>query len=161
MKKTEKRMFVRAIACFFLFWLIMLPVAHAAIPMVSPEEGTVGTVFTITGAAFGAKTGKVYIGSQSCKVLKWNDSSIDCKIKKVLPPGEYDLLIRPKGGEECRHSAERIRHQSPETGPAHCPAPFCIFGGCDNGHRRFFRRGDWGSEGSNPGSSGKHQQVSD
>ena len=99
MGKTGKRMSMRVFAWLCLLWLIMLPAAHAAVPEVSPDEGTVGTVFTITGAAFGAKTGKVFMGSQSCNVLKWSDTSIECKIRKPLPTGEYDLLIRPKGGE--------------------------------------------------------------
>ncbi|MFZ2807538.1 MAG: IPT/TIG domain-containing protein [Desulfosalsimonadaceae bacterium] len=96
-KKKNRVVYVSIFAC--LIALTVAGASYAAVPVVSPDEGTVGTVFTITGTAFGAKTGKVYIGSQSCKVLKWNDSTIECKIKRVLPTGEYDLLIRPKGGE--------------------------------------------------------------
>ena len=43
--------------------------AQAGISDVSPAEGTVGSVITLSGAGFGEKQGEVLIGAEKCKVL--------------------------------------------------------------------------------------------
>jgi hypothetical protein len=69
---------------------------------VSPQEGTIGTVITITGKVFGAKKGKVYLGAAALKVLVWEDERIQCLIKKPLSSSSYDVTIQPKGVAETR-----------------------------------------------------------
>jgi len=66
---------------------------------VIPNEGTAGTEFIITSDDFG-KGGKVYIGNQKCRVLKWKDSAIRNRVmnRKILP-GIYDVTIKPKGDD--------------------------------------------------------------
>ena len=51
----------------------------------SPAEGTIGTVLTITGSDFGTKKGKVLIGGVATKIAKdgWKPGSITCTVTKV------------------------------------------------------------------------------
>ena len=76
-------------------------------PEISVHEGTIGTEFTITGAGFGDKKGKVFLlydvkgktKKKGCKVLEWNNTSIRCRIKKKIkiPPVICDVKIKHKG----------------------------------------------------------------
>lgn len=77
--------------------LVIVSAAAADISGVSPSEGTIGTIFTISGSDFGMKEGGVFIGSRPCQVLAWNDTSIECRIKVPMPAGEYDLMLRSHG----------------------------------------------------------------
>ena len=63
---------------------------------VSPNEGTIGTQFTITGSGFGSIKGKVLVGKAAPKILQWTDSSIGCQLR-ALAPGIYDITVQPKG----------------------------------------------------------------
>jgi len=63
---------------------------------ISPYEGTIGTEITISGFGFGTKKGKVLVGSASLKILEWTDVLISCQLTKALPPGTYDVRIRPQ-----------------------------------------------------------------
>jgi hypothetical protein len=58
-------------------------------------EGTIGTPITISGSNFGTKKGKVTVGGKSCKVSQWANGSIACEIKTALPPGTYDVVVKP------------------------------------------------------------------
>jgi hypothetical protein len=58
-------------------------------------EGTVGTQITIPSSAFRTKKGKVLIGDAATKIVTWDDSSITCEIKKPLPPGPYNIVVKP------------------------------------------------------------------
>lgn len=58
--------------------------------------GTVGTEFTIQGAGFGTKKGKVLIGKTALKIQDWQDNQIRCLVKKPLPPEIYSVTIRPQ-----------------------------------------------------------------
>jgi hypothetical protein len=69
----------------------------------STLEGTIGTQFTITGADFGIKKGKVLLGGVATKIAKdgWQPNSITCTVTKVPPPiGSYpsvfDITINPQ-----------------------------------------------------------------
>jgi len=62
---------------------------------VHPFEGTTGTETSVSGYGFGAKKGKVLIGNATLTILQWTDGSIQCKLTKALPPGPYDVTIRP------------------------------------------------------------------
>jgi hypothetical protein len=64
---------------------------------VIPGEGAVGTIIEIRGKGFGAKKGKVYLGTVALKVLVWEDEIIQCLINKPLSPSAYDVTIQPKG----------------------------------------------------------------
>lgn len=65
--------------------------------LVSPDEGTIGTELTITGAGFGPSKGKVLIGGVALKVLEWTDTMIRGTISKV-PPVDVasDVIVQPK-----------------------------------------------------------------
>jgi hypothetical protein len=65
--------------------------------VVNPNEGTIGTTITISGADFGTKKGTVLIGSKPCRVLAWSDTSIEALVRTPMPPGTYDLVLKPKG----------------------------------------------------------------
>jgi hypothetical protein len=61
-----------------------------------PLDGTTGTQLTITGSGFGSIKGKVLIGGKATKILTWDSSTITCEIKKNLPIGSYDIVVKPK-----------------------------------------------------------------
>jgi hypothetical protein len=63
----------------------------------SVNEGTIGTQIIITGPGLGPAKGKVLVGGFTTKIVSWTDSSITCEIKKPLPPGPYDVVIKSKG----------------------------------------------------------------
>lgn len=65
--------------------------------LVRPDEGTIGTEVTITGAGFGTSKGKVLIGGLALKVLQWTDTMIRGTISKV-PPVDVasDVIVQPK-----------------------------------------------------------------
>lgn len=71
-------------------------------PVISPEEGTIGTEITITGPDFGVKKGKVLIGGATVKIAKdgWQIDSITGTLTKVPPEGIHNVVIRPKGAAE-------------------------------------------------------------
>jgi 2',3'-cyclic-nucleotide 2'-phosphodiesterase (5'-nucleotidase family) len=68
-------------------------ISHVAVP---GPEGTLGTQITLTGPGFGNKKGKVLVGGIAAKIISWDDSTIICEIKKVLPFGPYDIVVIPK-----------------------------------------------------------------
>lgn len=70
--------------------------AYESFP-VNPSEGTIGREITITGSGFGARKGKVLVGTVALKILEWTGSSIRCQLTRALSPGPYDVTIRPKG----------------------------------------------------------------
>ena len=57
-------------------------------------EGTIGTQIKIPNSAFSTKKGKVLIGDTATKILAWDGSSITCQIKKPLPPGPYNIMVK-------------------------------------------------------------------
>jgi len=64
---------------------------------VSPMEGTVGTVVTITGSGFGEKRGEVLLGSEKSKVLAWSDAEIIFMVDKPQHPDEYAITVLLQG----------------------------------------------------------------
>ena len=65
----------------------------------SPYEGTIGTILTITAFDFGSKKGKVSIGGLAAKIAKdsWANDRIVSLITKVpLQSGRYDVTIIPR-----------------------------------------------------------------
>lgn len=58
--------------------------------VVSPIEGTIGTVLTINGSGFGDRKGKVLISGIPAKIAKedWSPTQIICTIKKPPFPAE-------------------------------------------------------------------------
>lgn len=77
--------------------LTLLGASGAWAATVVPNEGTIGTTFTISGSNFGAKRGTVFIGSIPAQVLAWSDTEIDCLIRVPMSPGDYDLVLNPQG----------------------------------------------------------------
>ena len=71
-------------------------------PVISPEEGTIGTRVTITGPDFGTKKGKVLIGGAALMIAKdgWQPGSITGIVKKVPPVGIHDVVIIPSMADE-------------------------------------------------------------
>jgi len=62
-------------------------------------EGTVGTQIIIPTSAFRTKKGKVWIGGAAAKIITWDGSSVTCEIKKPLPPGPYDIMVKSSGSK--------------------------------------------------------------
>jgi len=62
----------------------------------SINEGTVGSVITLTGYNFGNEKGKVFIGNARVKILGWSDSAIQFEITKPQSAGIYPLRIERK-----------------------------------------------------------------
>lgn len=63
---------------------------------VRPAEGTIGTEIEITGSGYGARRGKVSIGSAVLKILTWTDELIRGQLTKSLLAGPYDVKIQPQ-----------------------------------------------------------------
>ena len=64
--------------------------------LVEPEEGWTGTEITVTGRGFGAKKGSVLLGTNALKVLDWQEALIHALLSKTIPPGPYDVTVKPK-----------------------------------------------------------------
>ena len=74
----------------------------AQITLVSPADGSIGTVLTIDGAGFGTKkpivrlvdplTGK----STPLALSEWSDTHVVAKLKKGVPAGARDVTLKPK-----------------------------------------------------------------
>jgi hypothetical protein len=62
---------------------------------VNPRKGTIGTVIMVSGSDFGTRKGKILIGNATLTILQWTDNSIQCRLTRALPPGPYDVTIRP------------------------------------------------------------------
>ena len=60
---------------------------------VTPNEGTVGTEFTISGTGFGHLQGEVLLGPVPCDVLAWDNTLIECRIVEPLQRGEYNVTV--------------------------------------------------------------------
>ena len=85
--------------------------AQGGITGVSPEEGTVGTQVTITGAGFGDQHGEVLLGDEKSKVLDWSDTQITFLVDKPQHPDEYAItvLLPKKTAEPLTFEAFAIR----------------------------------------------------
>ncbi len=70
--------------------------------IISPDNGTIGTEFTITGSGFGAKKGKVLVGGAVSKIMQWADNSVTCRLTSLLPAGAYNVTIKPQTGGTSR-----------------------------------------------------------
>jgi hypothetical protein len=64
--------------------------------LVEPEEGWTGTEITLTGRGFGAKKGSVLLGTNTLKVLDWQEELIHALLGKTIPSGPYDVTVKPK-----------------------------------------------------------------
>jgi hypothetical protein len=64
--------------------------------LIEPAEGAFGTEITITGPILGRVKGKVFLGSQSLKVLEWTATSVRCLLNKSLPEGDYAVAVESK-----------------------------------------------------------------
>ncbi len=73
------------------------PTVTVALSGSSVFEGTIGSVFTISGTGFGDKKGKVLIGGYAAKIGKggWKSTEITCTVKKPLPAKPYNIVIKP------------------------------------------------------------------
>ena len=76
---------------------------------ISPMGGTVGTEITFTGSGFGAKKGKVLLGTVGLKILSWSEDSILAQLLKPLSPGIYDVTVQPK---ESKGASPIVFHDS-------------------------------------------------
>jgi hypothetical protein len=74
--------------------------AQGGITGISPQEGTVGTQVTITGAGFGDKQGEVLLGTEKSKVLAWSDTEITFLVDKPQPPGGYPVTVLHQGDKK-------------------------------------------------------------
>jgi hypothetical protein len=64
--------------------------------LVEPEQGGTGTEITLTGTEFGTKKGSVLLGTTALKVLAWHSDLIHALLSKTIPPGPYDVTVKPK-----------------------------------------------------------------
>ena len=92
---SKRALFVGMWVCLVL--LSFVSAVHAVTPSVTPNEGTIGTTFTISGEHFGAKRGTVFIGSKPCQVLEWGDTAIKCLINEPMKSGTYDVRLDLQG----------------------------------------------------------------
>lgn len=83
------------------------------IDRVEPASGSPGDQITIYGGFFGKGKGKVYIGTQACKVITWGmddftgESMIVCTVPKKLVPGRHDIKVTNKiGSDTCTECFE-------------------------------------------------------
>jgi hypothetical protein len=67
--------------------------------MVRPDEGTIGTEFTITGSGFGDSKPVISVGKASCNVIEWNDTAIRAVLADTIPAGKYDVSIKLGKGD--------------------------------------------------------------
>lgn len=99
----DKKSLLTALWIGILLASFLSPVAahaQAVITGVSPMEGTVGTLVTVSGAGFGVKQGEVLIGEEKCKVQAWSDSQITCEVHKPQAPGDYPLTVLRQGDKK-------------------------------------------------------------
>jgi len=99
----DKKIWLTALWIGVLLASFVSPVpahAQAVITGVSPMEGTVGTLVTVSGAGFGAKQGEVLMGEEKCKVQAWSDSQITCEVHKPQAPGDYPLTVLRQGDKK-------------------------------------------------------------
>ncbi len=61
----------------------------------SPQQGTTGTVITITGSGFGDRKGIIRIGDWKAKVLEWTDTMITVKHVQQIKPSTRDVTVLP------------------------------------------------------------------
>lgn len=64
--------------------------------VLSPAEGTIGTVLTISGSDFHLKKGKVFLGGVATKIMNWNDTTIRCLVNKQISTGRFHVKIQPQ-----------------------------------------------------------------
>jgi hypothetical protein len=91
-------------------------------PEPSVQEGTIGTLITITGSGFGIKKGKVLIGGVATKIAKdsWGDSTINCTVTKVLPPGNPNyvtIMVQPYKTTPSIALTDTFTIRNPELDP--------------------------------------------
>ncbi len=103
--KTERQLPLFLLTLFFI--LVTAGISRADF------QGTVGTMFTVTGSDLGVKKPKVYIEyvKRSGKVKKikakvetWSDTSITCLWTKPVSPGTYNIWVQP----DVRDSAPSV-----------------------------------------------------
>ena len=112
---------------FFLFIFFLLATAGLS---EANFEGTVGTRFTITDAGFGTEKPQVYVEYEKkpgvvkkvyAKVEEWSDTAVTCLWKKSLPPGSYNLWVKPhvKGAAPLSEGTFTIKNPVIDTVTPH------------------------------------------
>ena len=115
---TTKHGTYLAIAIVLVGLTGVLSVAAAGITDASPREGTVGTVVTLSGSGFGAKTGKVLVDVENCRVRSWSDTRVVFEVPDRLIAGEFAITVRPAGkGVPITFSPFTIRDPEIAEGP--------------------------------------------
>jgi len=112
---SKRALFIGTWVCLVL--LSFVPAVHAVTPSVSPNEGTIGTTFAISGEHFGMKRGTVFIGSKPCQVLEWGDSAITCLINVPIRPGSYDVSVNLHGRPHRVILPKAFAIRAPELDP--------------------------------------------
>ena len=64
---------------------------------ITPQQGTMGTILDITGTGFGARRGKVSLGTTALRVTQWTAEWIQASLIRALPAGVYDVKIEARG----------------------------------------------------------------
>ena len=70
-----------------------LAIQAPTVAAVSPSTAPVGAPVTISGSAFGPKTGAVTMGGKPCVVLSWHDTWIEVVVPAGMTPGPVDVSV--------------------------------------------------------------------
>ncbi|MEM5786063.1 MAG: IPT/TIG domain-containing protein [Syntrophobacteraceae bacterium] len=60
---------------------------------VTPNEGTIGTIFTLSGSNFGTRQGVVLLGHTPVRIVAWTRTKVQCKVDMPLRPQTYRVTL--------------------------------------------------------------------
>jgi len=81
----------------------------AGVLSVDPDEGTIGSRFTISGWGFGPDKPDVVVGRGRCRILEWGATDIHCVLMKATRAGAVDIRIRSGGQTIIRRDGFTVR----------------------------------------------------
>ena len=67
-----------------------------------PPEGAPGTLFTVSGAGYGARKGKVFVGGKAAPVLFWSPKYLLCRLP-ARAPGGYTVKVVTAAGKAFKY----------------------------------------------------------
>ena len=67
-----------------------------------PPEGAPGTLFTVSGAGYGARKGKVFVGGKAAPVLFWSPKYLLCRLP-ARAPGVHTVKVVTAAGKAFKY----------------------------------------------------------